>query len=362
MALLATGVWLVSSLGAGFFGVRAGTAGALCARPAHAGAAQGFALRPSAVARVERGLVVITTSLGYAFQYGEGTGMVISPDGVVLTCTHVVDGAVGIAARSLVTGQVYGASVLGYDRTRDVAVLRLKGAHGLPTVPLGASADLTSGAALVVLGRAHGSGDAAVVSRGTLDGIGSVVLSDARCGVHTERLTALTLTGAHISGGDSGGPVLDGAGRVVGMIAGNRPESGRSGGRVTGFAVPVEAALAVAGQVAAGRATDEVHIGPTASLGVAVATSRAPAGEAVRRAPLCGAVVAGVVSGSPADVAGVAAGDVLVAVTGWRLSSGADLTEVMARLHPGEVVHLVWKDGTGREHSSLLCLAAGPPE
>jgi len=314
-----------------------------------------------ALARVERGLVEITTSFGYAFRYGQGAGMVVGPDGLVLTNTHVVDGAVGIAVTSVATGRLYGAAVVGYDRRQDVAVLRLDGAQDLPTVPLGDASGLTVGTSLVVLGRAHGVRGPPRVSRGVVTGLGRVVMSDEPCGVHTQRLTAMTISGARVAHGDSGGPVLDADGRVIGMIVGSSCGSARPQEPVTGFAVPIDAAMAVVRQVAAGRASDEIHVGPTACLGVAVAALRAPARGSMRGAPRRGAAVAGVVPGYPAAAAGLVAGDVIVSVAGRRVSSGADVTEVVAPLRPGEVIEVVWRDGAGRVHASLLRLAEGPP-
>ena len=125
------------------------------------GAQQPGTLTPqqaAAAAAVSKGLVDVNTTIGYDGAQGAGTGIVLSADGLVLTNHHVVTGSTAIRATDVGNGQTYDATVLGYDSTHDVAVLRLKGASGLTVAPLGASSTVKVGDDVVAVGNAGGVG------------------------------------------------------------------------------------------------------------------------------------------------------------------------------------------------------------
>jgi S1-C subfamily serine protease len=109
------------------------------------------------VNKVEPGLVVINTTLKYSGEAAAGTGMVISSDGLVLTNNHVIENSTKITATVTTTGKTYPAALIGYDKTADVALIRLQGATGLHTIPIGNSAAKT-GEEVVALGNAEGTG------------------------------------------------------------------------------------------------------------------------------------------------------------------------------------------------------------
>src|SRR5262249_25512217 len=153
-------------------------------------------------------------------------------------------------------------------------------------------------------------------------------------GGRRERLSGLIQTNADIQAGDSGGPLVDGDGHVVGMITAGRGGFGlgfglgsSSGGA---YAIPIEQVSTTAAQIVAGHASAGVHVGPTAFLGVQIASSAyqglggfgLPQSGAPRSS---GAVVGAVVSGQPAEKAGLAAGDVITSLDGKRVDTGADL-------------------------------------
>ena len=109
-------------------------------------------------AKVDPGIVDITAQLKYNDATAEGTGMVISSSGLVLTNNHVIDQATGVSAQLVVSGKSYNAQVVGYDSTDDVALLQLEGASGLKTVSLGDSGQVKVGQAVLALGNAGGRG------------------------------------------------------------------------------------------------------------------------------------------------------------------------------------------------------------
>ena len=107
------------------------------------------------VNKVAPGLVIINTTLQYNSEQAAATGMVINPDGLVLTNNHVIEDSTSITARTA-NGHQYQAKVLGYDVTGDIALIQLEGAHGLQTVPLGQSASVKTGDSVVAMGNAEG--------------------------------------------------------------------------------------------------------------------------------------------------------------------------------------------------------------
>jgi S1-C subfamily serine protease len=126
--------------------------------PASGASPGGAADEQTVVNKVEPGLVTITTTQQYDSQGGAGTGMIISPSGLVLTNNHVIAGATKITATVPVTGRSYPARVIGYDKTGDIALIQLQGAAGLRTVPIGNSATVRAGDTVVALGNADGQG------------------------------------------------------------------------------------------------------------------------------------------------------------------------------------------------------------
>ena len=315
--------------------------------------------RATQIARVDQGLVDIAASFRLAGAHGAATGMVIGPGGLVLTNNHVIDGASAVTATSVVTGKTYTATVLGYDRQADVAVLRLEGAAGLPAVPLGHSSGLAVGAPVTALGNARGAGGTPRVARGVVTGLDSTILAGEAGGANVERLTGMIRTDARIVPGDSGGPLVDASGLVVGMSTASTAAAGPPQRVVTGFAVPIDTALAVAHRIVAGTGGAQVHIGPTAFIGVALVPG--PPASGAGSAAAGGPVVGGVVPGYPAAGIGLVRGDVIVSIGGHRIASAATLADVVGRYRPGDVVLVVWKDLSGRLHSAPLTLAEGPP-
>ncbi len=165
---------------------------------------------------VDPGLVDVVTTLGYQDGAAAGTGMVLTSTGEVLTNNHVIDGATSIKATDVGNGRTYTAKVVGYDKSKDVAVLQLEGASGLATVTLSSSSPQT-GQKVVALGNALGKGGTPSVATGRVTGLGqSITASDESAG-NAEQLTGLIAHNAGIQPGDSGGPLVNTYGQVIGM-------------------------------------------------------------------------------------------------------------------------------------------------
>jgi len=352
----------------------------------------GSALNQAAVERkVEPGLVDITATLKYASETAEGTGMILSSSGLVLTNNHVIDGATEVRV-SLADNarQTYPARVIGYDSTDDVAVLKLTGASGLATVSIGNSAQVRVGTPVLALGDAQGRGGV-TPARGYISGLNrSIQASDQGSGT-TENLNHMLQTNAQIQQGDSGGALANNAGQVIGMVTAANTPAGAQPGESMGFAIPINTALAIARQIAADQPSSTVSIGLPGFLGVEVAQSNSanprqqaaderqsgddrggPRGLACvaegqepgvprRIAPAgFGALILGVLCGTAAQSTGLVAGDVIISVDGQAVTTPDSLTAITARYHPGDVVSVGWEAVNGSRQTTRIVLGEGP--
>jgi len=308
-------------------------------------------------ARVSPALVDVVTTLGYRHAAAAGTGLVLTRSGEVLTNNHVIEGATAIKVRDVGNGRTYGATVMGYDRSHDIAVLKLRGASGLRTVATGDSARASIGEKVVAIGNAGGKGGTPSIVSGHIVSLGaSVTASDAAAGT-SERLTALIGHNAPIKPGDSGGPLVNVAGKVIGINTAASAGYHLQGG-TQAYAIPINQALSIARQIEARHGSATVHIGATGFVGVGVMSAdqaRAqglPAGQ--------GAVIAGVFPGTPASTAGIRAGDVIVSAGGKHVGSPLALQSVLGQHHPGDRVSIGWIDQGGHRHSVTITLIKGP--
>lgn len=319
--------------------------------PAHAAPYKQFPqvpLDPSAlVGQVGPQVVNINTKLGYNNAVGAGTGIVIDSNGVVLTNNHVISGATDISAFSVGDGRTYGVDVIGYDRTQDVAVLQLRGAGGLPTAAIGGG--VTVGEPVVAMGNTGGQGGTPRAVSGRVIAVGQTVqASDALTGA-AETLNGLIQFDGAIAPGDSGGPVVNGAGQVVGMnTAASENFQMSQGGQ--GFAIPIGTAMGIAGQIRSGNGSGTVHIGSTAFLGLGVVDNGGN-----------GAKVQRVVSTAPAASVGIATGDIVTAIDGAAINSATAMSDALNGHHPGDTVSISFTSKSGVARTENVTLAEGPP-
>ncbi len=302
------------------------------------------------------GVVDVNTYLGYQQSAAAGTGIVLTATGEVLTNNHVIRGATRIRVVVPATGRTYTATVTGYNLSADVAVLQLKSASGLETATLGNSAGVRLGDQVTAVGNAGGTGGAPTVTSGVVTGLHhSITVGDDQGG--SARLTDLIRTDASLEPGDSGGPLLDGSGRVIGIDTAASSRYAFRGGGGGGFAVPINRAKAIVKLIQGARSTATVHVGPTSFLGISVSSSTRAGGAATN-----GALVSGVLSGSPADRAGLAAGDLITALAGRSVTSPRSLVNALLRTSPGDTLRIRWSDRLGASHTETIRPVAGPPQ
>ena len=303
-----------------------------------------------------RGVVVIETSLGYQQTAAAGTGVVLTQSGKVLTNNHVIRGATSIRVLVPTNGRRYTARVLGYSVNGDIALLQLQQASGLPTATLGTSAGLRRGRAVIAVGNAGGT-RRLVTTRGSITALRqSITVHDDQGEAHT--LTGLVQVDAELQPGDSGGPLLDQTGRVIGIDTAASVGFAFSSSNSEGYAIPIDRALAIAHQIDSGHGTPEIHVGPTAFLGVAVH----PFGY-YRNGYRPGALVDNVVAGGPADRAGIRPGHLIVAIDGKQVSTPTSIARLIVQKRPGDTIRVTWiADPSGRQTSATVRLATGPPQ
>ncbi|HZD87156.1 MAG TPA: trypsin-like peptidase domain-containing protein [Gaiellaceae bacterium] len=326
--------------------VLAALASAVAASPAGAAGHARHAAKSKAKPIPNVGIVDIYTKLGYQQSTAAGTGMILTRSGEVLTNNHVIRGATTFRVVDVTTHRKYTATVVGYSVSRDVAVLQLQHASRLKTIPLGNSGMVRRGQRVVARGNALGRGGVPRVSVGRVTALNRQIVARDDSG-NSETLTNLIETSARVVPGDSGGPLENLRGRAIGMIT-----AGSTGGARRGYAIPITRALSLARQIVAGATNHVIHVGATAFLGVSL--SDAAGGG--------GAQIQGIVTGSAAEAAGLAAGDVITSLNGTTISSSADVQLAVLGLTPGTAVPIGWTDSAGTAQTGTITPASGPPQ
>ncbi len=345
------------------------------------GGTSNTSINPSAIAaKVDPGLVDVNTVLGYANAEAAGTGIVLTSNGEILTNNHVVEGATSIKVTDIGNGKTYTASVVGYDRTQDIAVLQLQGASGLTTESLGDSTKVATGDAVVGIGNAGGAGGTPSAASGTVTALNqSITASDGSSG-SSEQLTGLIQVNANIQSGDSGGALVNSAGQVIGVDTaasqgyqfsgggfGGQGQQGANPGAASGnqgYAIPINQAITLAHQIIAGTSSSTVHIGTSAFMGVGVQdagqSQQGNLGQGAQSGTGSGAQIATIVSGGPAEAAGLQVGDVITAVNGTAVDTGTTLTNLMDTHHPGDKLTVTYTDSAGAQHTTTVTTILGP--
>jgi len=216
MAGTAAAVALAAGLGLGHVAWSTGSPSVAASGASSSQSTGSGSTASSIAAKVDPGLVDIDTTLGYSQEEAAGTGIVLTSNGEILTNNHVIDGATTISVTDVGNGKTYSASVVGYDKTKDVAVLQLHGASGLQTATIDTST-ASVGETVVGVGNAGGTGGTPSAAGGTVTALNqSITASDEGDGT-SEQLTGLIETNANIQAGDSGGSLVNSAGQVIGM-------------------------------------------------------------------------------------------------------------------------------------------------
>jgi S1-C subfamily serine protease len=269
----------------------------------------------------------------------QGTGMIISKDGLVVTNNHViaaaVDGGSITVTRSGTTKSI-SATLVGTNPIDDVALIRIDGASHLPTVTFGNSSLLEAGDSVVAIGNALGlAAGTPTVTSGIVSALGRTVTASSTSA--TEKLNDMIQTDAAINPGNSGGPLLDSSGDVIGMdtaVAGTLSDGENT--QNIGFAIPTATIQSLLPTLMAG----ESIVTHGAFIGVEIESMNPTIQSEYGFTVSTGAVVMSVISGTGAAAAGVKQGDIIVGINNTKIESAQDVTSVLSSLRPGDVITL----------------------
>jgi serine protease Do len=279
---------------------------------------------------------------------GVGTGFVIRADGVIVTNCHVVEGANQITViTSEADPQEYDARVIGSDCQNDLAVLKVD-ASGLPVVPIGSSSELELGQQVIALGYALALEGGPSVTTGIVSALNRVIeVDDPNFGVR--EYPNVIQTDAAINPGNSGGPLVDIAGRVVGINSAGAREAEN-----IGFAIAIDAAMpTIEGAL-------EDPDAPVAYLGVVSRTVDQAVALQLNLSVEQGAYIVGVTPGGPAEAAGIDAGSVIVEFDGDEVISSEQLGELIREHGPGDRVSVATVDTAGNRQEFTIELGLNP--
>ena len=306
-------------------------------------------------AKVSPGLVDINTTMNYQNVRSEGTGIVLSSTGLVLTNNHVISGSTSISAVDIGNGRTYPVTVVGYARASDVAVVQLVGASGLSVAPLGNSSNIRVGQAVVGIGNAGGVGGTPSTAPGSITKLRQITVASEPTFGTTETLTGLIQSDAPIRPGDSGGPLANKSGDVIGV------NTAADTAWSQGYSIPINVALSIAHAINSGSRRPAVHLGDTGFLGVSVQpiTLTGPK-DSNGSTHTKGLSITNAIPGEPAAGAGLSSGDVITSIEGTPVLTASGLLNVLVRYHPGDTVRVQWIDASNSTRVSNIVLAKGP--
>lgn len=266
-----------------------------------------------------------------------GSGFIVSPDGMIVTNNHVIEGATEIQV-TLDDGQQYKGTLVGHDAKNDLAVVKIDAGKPLPTISWGDSDKLRAGDAVLAIGNPFGIGTT----------VTSGIVSARGRDLHNGPYDDFIQVDAAINHGNSGGPLVDADGKVVGI---NTAIYSPNGGNVgVGFAIPSDQAEAVVVKLEKGEKIEHGYIG------VEIQSVTKDVAEAIGLDKDAGALIAQVVDGSPAAKAGLKSGDVVTALGGKPVTTPKDLSRFVADMAPGDKAAItVWRQGKPVD----LTIAAG---
>jgi S1-C subfamily serine protease len=319
----------------------------------------GGSLNNNAIAaKIDPAIVDINTVVGSG--QAAGTGEIITSTGEILTNNHVVDRSTSIQVTIAGRSQTYTAHVIGVDPSADIALIQVDGSvSGLPTISFGTSSSVKVGDPIVAIGNALGQGGTPAVSQGTITALDQTITA-SEGGSKSEQLTGMLQSDATIYPGDSGGPIVNSAGQVVGMITAGDVQGFRSSASTVNYAIPSDTILSVVNQIRSGQASSLIIYGQTGYIGVSVQNFDASAAAQLNLTVSSGALVASVVSGAPAAGAGITRYSVITSVGGIQITNIDDLGNALLAHRPGQQVSITWVNQSGT-HTATVTLGGVNP-
>jgi S1-C subfamily serine protease len=299
---------------------------------------------------------VVSIDVKFGSSEDQGTGMIITSTGEVVTNNHVIELYVENGDQGSITVTEYGqtkplpTTLVGYDQSKDIALLKINSASNLPTVTFGDSSKAVVGDAVVAIGNALGlAAGTPTVTQGIISALGRTVTAGGE-GTQTENLQNMIQTDAAINPGNSGGPLIDTSGQVIGMntaVAGTSSDGTSS--QNIGFAIPTAQVESLIPQLEKGGQTGNGG----GYLGVDITTLTPALRQQYGFTPTQGAVILSVVSGSPADKAGLVQGDVIVDINGTAITSSEGLQKEIQNSKAGQQVTITYYVGNSKRTTTV---------
>lgn len=288
------------------------------------------------------------TYFGTAPSQAAGTGIIVSADGYILTNKHVVNGARSVQVVTLEGDTYEDVSVVGTDPLNDVAYLKIKNGKDLPAASLADSNTVRVGQSVVAIGNALGQYQNTVTS-GIISGTGRPVQAGDASGNNVETLTDLFQTDAAINSGNSGGPLLNMAGQVIGINTAVAQDA-----QGIGFAIPINATKGTLKGVLAGKGVQRAYLG-VRYVPVTPEVVKKYKLTVKQGAYVYGESTSSVMTGGPADKAGVKEKDIITKINGAVVGRNGGVSSLVGAYAPGDTISLtVVRDGRERDLSVTL--------
>jgi S1-C subfamily serine protease len=288
--------------------------------------------------------VALTTTLDTGATI-TGTGVIVSSSGEVVTSYNVVNGAVSIAAAVGDGGPRYAATTFALSPTEGVAVLQLLDAKGLPSAGIGDSSRVTMGDHVTAVGGATRA--TKMDSQGAIVGLGQTAVTSDPNGASSESLRGLIEYNAPLPADGAGGPLVDTSGNLIGLNVSDAQQRATTASGVS-YAIPVNLVMSIVHDVNTHTPDPSILQGHGAYLGIEVLDSVSPPG----------ALIISVQPGTPAQVAGMVAQDIIVAVNNVGVDSVVALRDQLQRHQGGDYVSVRWLDAAGHTHNFTVQVAA----
>ena len=278
-----------------------------------------------------------------------GTGFIVDPSGYIVTNSHVVhDGEYKTINISLYDGSMVEGQLLWNDSTLDLAVVKIDG-NGLRAAELGDSDEMRIGSYEAAIGNPLGLTFERSMSQGIISGLDRTITVSSESSLSGTTMEGLLQTDAAINSGNSGGPLLNSKGQVIGIASAKA-----SDGESMGFAIPINVAKPIIEQIIENGSFERVYLGITA-IGIEQQSSVSKEALEEYYGSSTGIYVASVAKGGGADRAGLEKGDVILTVNGTKVGTMNKMYSILVSYKSGDSVHITYLRN-GQEHEADVVL------
>ena len=299
----------------------------------------------SIVSKSQKGTKYFSSGFGSA---SAGTGIIVSENGYILTNKHVVEGSSDISVVTNDGNSYDNVEIITTDPLSDIAILKISNAKGLKAAELGDSKALNIGQQVIAIGNALGEYDGTVTS-GIISGIGRTVNASSDDGATKETLTDMIQTDAAINSGNSGGPLVNAQGQVVGVNTAVASEA-----QGIGFAIPISSVKGILKSIAEGKTPNRAYLGAN-YISVNPQVQKAYNLNVSKGALIKNRNGKSVISGSPAQKAGLKDGDIITKIDDIEISKNISLGSLIGEKSAGDKVKITYlRDG--KESTSIATL------